>query len=58
MRKKNLPEKIRKALEKGELISHEEVMADFSPTEREEIHRRERYIMSAMELRRMKKKIN
>ena len=56
MRKKNLPEKIRRALERGELISHEEVIADFSPEEREEIHERARYLRAAMELRRLRRK--
>lgn len=42
---------------KGELISHEEVMADFSPKEREQIHRRARYIMAAMELRRVRRRL-
>ena len=52
-----LPKKIKKALRRGDIVPHEEVLADFSPTEREEIHQRARYIRAAMELRRLRRRM-
>lgn len=51
---KNLPEKIQKAIERGDLVPHEEVMKRFSKEEREEIEQGARHIKMAIELRRLR----
>lgn len=47
--------KIQKAIERGDLVPHEEVMKRFSKEEREEIEQGARHIKMAMELRRLRK---
>jgi len=49
-------DKIKKALERGELITHEEVMKSFSKEARERIEQKARYLIAAMELRRLRQK--
>ena len=48
-------EKIKKAIERGDLIPHEEVMKRFTKKERQEIKEGARYIGIAMELRRLRR---
>lgn len=50
-------EKIKKALERGELITHADVMKRLSKEERERIEQKARYIIAAMELRRLRRKV-
>lgn len=52
---KNLPEKIQKAIERGELIPHEEVMKSFSKEQLKRIEQKTRYLIAAMELRRLRR---
>ena len=47
-------DKIKKALERGELITHEEVMKSFSKEARERIEQKSRYLITAMELRKLR----
>ena len=54
---KNLPEKIQRAIERGDLIPHEEVMKGFSKERRERIEQKVRYLRAAMELRRLRRKV-
>ena len=49
-------EKIKKALERGELITHEEVMKSFSKEQRERIEQKARYLRLAIELRRLRQR--
>ncbi len=46
--------KIQKAIERGELITHEEVMKSFSKEARERIEQKSRYLIAAMELRKLR----
>lgn len=54
---KDLPEKIQKAIERGDLIPHEEVVKSFSKERRERIEQKTRYLRAAMELRRLRRKV-
>ncbi len=51
---KKIPAKIKKALEKGELISHKDIMSNYSCKDREEISAKTRYMKAAMELRKLR----
>ena len=55
---KKLSQKIRKAVKKGDLISYERVLHSYSRKERKEIAERVRYIKVAMELRKLRKKLD
>src|SRR3989338_6362321 len=54
---KNLPEKIRKAIERGDLIPYEEIVKNFSKERRERIEQKVRYLRLAMELRQLRRKV-
>jgi len=54
---KRLPEKIKKAVEKGELIPYDDVFDSYSKKDQEQILKEARYIMAAMELRKLRKKL-
>ena len=51
---KKLPEKIQKAIDRGELIPYEKVWASFSKERQERIEQKVRYLKAAMELRRLR----
>lgn len=51
---KQLPKKIKKALAVGDLISHDQIMSNYSKEEREEILERARYLKAAMKLRQLR----
>ena len=55
---KKLSQKIRKAVKKGDLIPYERVLHSYSRKERKEIAERVRYIKVAMELRKLRKKLD
>ena len=52
---KNLPKKIQAAIDRGDLITHEEVMKSFSKEQRKRIEQKTQYLIAAMELRRLRK---
>ena len=55
---KNKPsKKIQEAINRGDLISHEELMNSFSKERRERIKKRARYLVASMELRKMRRKM-
>lgn len=47
--------KIKKAIEKGELIPLEDVLRTYNAKDREDIKQKARYIMASMELRKLRK---
>ena len=49
--------KIKKALKRGDLIDFDELSASYPKKRREEILRRARYIMAAMELRKLRRQL-
>lgn len=49
--------KIEKALKEGRLIDYDELFASYSKEKQERIRERARYLMVAMELRRIRKKL-
>ncbi|MEK7125311.1 MAG: helix-turn-helix transcriptional regulator [Patescibacteria group bacterium] len=51
---KKLPEKIQKAIDRGELIPYDEVWNSFSKERQERIEQKVRYLKAAMELRRVR----
>lgn len=55
---KKFPKKIQQALEKGELIPHEQVLSGYSRKDREEILEKTRYLKAAMELRKVRKQLH
>ena len=55
---KKYPKKIQEAIERGDLIPREEVWRRYSKKEREAIEERARYLKAAMELRRVRKRLN
>ena len=52
---KKLPDKIQKAIERGELIPYEKVWESFSKERQERIEQKVRYLKAAMELRRLRR---
>ncbi len=50
-------DKIKKAIHKGDLIPLEKIMARYSEPERRQIEERARYMMLAMEIRRLRKNL-
>jgi len=55
---KRYPEKIQKAIKKGDLIPYKKVWRSYSQKEREAIEERARYLKAAMELRRVRKQLH
>ena len=49
--------KIKRALKRGDLVDYDDLFATYSKKRQEEIKKRARYIMAAMELRRLRKKL-
>ncbi len=54
---RKLPDKIKKAVERGDLIPYDKIFNSYSKKEQEKILKRARYIMAAMELRKLRKKL-
>lgn len=54
---RKLPDKIKKAVERGDLIPYDKIFNSYSEKEQEKILKRARYIMAAMELRKLRKKL-
>lgn len=54
---KQIPQKINNALKKGDLITHEQIFNGYSAKERKEILERSRYLLAAIELRKLRKKM-
>lgn len=54
---KRLPQKIREAIRRGDLIPREKVLASFTAEEQEEIREIAQQIKLAMRLRRLRKKL-
>ncbi len=52
-----MPVKIKKAIERGDLIPYEKIFASYSKEKQERIKKRARYLMAAMELRRVRRKL-
>lgn len=52
---KDLPEKIQKAIERGDLIPYEDVWNSYSREEQERIEQKVRYLRAAMALRRLRR---
>lgn len=55
---KKLPKKIKKAVERGDLISYDKVFNNYSKKDQERILKKSRYILAAMELRKVRQKEN
>jgi HTH-type transcriptional regulator / antitoxin HipB len=55
---KKYPKKIQDAIDRGDLIPHEQVWNSYSKKEQEEIKERTRYLKAAMELRRVRKQLH
>ena len=54
---RKIPNKIQKAVEKGGLIPYEKIFNSYSKEDQNRILKRARYIMIAMELRKLRKKL-
>jgi DNA-binding XRE family transcriptional regulator len=55
---KKLPDKIQKAIERGDIIPYEKVWESFSKAKQERIKQKVHCLQAAMELRRLRKDVN
>jgi len=55
---KKFPQKIQKALTRGDLIPYEKVLRGYSHKDREEILGKSRYLKAAMEIRKLRKQLH
>jgi DNA-binding XRE family transcriptional regulator len=54
---RKIPNKIQKAIERGDLIPYKKIFNSYSKADQSRILKRARYIMIAMELRKLRKKL-